>query len=142
MKKILLLVIITVFCLGCQVEKMEKKQACFDNNCYTVEIASNPFQQAQGLMDRESLGEKEGMLFVYNQEGDRQFWMKNMNFPLDIIWLDNNQEIIDFKKNIPPCEKNPCSTYQIDKKAQYVLELPADSIKKNNIKIGDKLAIK
>ena len=142
MKKFLILLIIAFFCLGCQVEKMEKKQACFDNDCYSVEIAKNTYQQAQGLMDREALGEKEGMLFVYDTEDNQQFWMKNMKFSLDIIWLNNSRKIIDFKENISPCEKNPCSTYQIDNKSQYVLELPADSIKKNNIKIGDKLIIK
>src|SRR3989338_5042145 len=58
-----------------------------------AELADTPEKRALGLSGRETLGNDEGMLFVFDEPNTRQFWMKNMNFALDIIWIDENKKV-------------------------------------------------
>jgi len=142
MKKTLFLLLISVLCLGCQTEKLEKKQACLKDSCFTVEVAETLKQQARGLMYRPSLGEKEGMLFIFSKPDLHGMWMKNMNFSLDIIWLNSSYEITEMRENIAPCQSNNCISYGGASTSLYVLEFPAGTIKKNGLKIGDNIKIK
>jgi len=141
MKKLYILLIISICCLGCQAEKLEKKQACLKESCFTVEVAKTPRQQAKGLMYRQSLGEKEGMLFIFSEPDLHGMWMKNMNFSIDIIWLDNNRNIIEINKNIPVCQQQECVSYGTSSSSSYVLELPAGTVDKLNLKLNDQIGI-
>lgn len=87
-------------------------------------------------MLRKSLGEREGMLFIYEQPGKLGFWMKNMQIPLDILWIDSRRQIVDIAKNVSPC-KEECPTMEPQKEAQYVLEIKAGSVDSYAIEIGD-----
>jgi hypothetical protein len=95
----------------------------------------------KGLMFRENLDENNGMLFIFNNSGKYNFWMKNTLIPLDIIWINKNIEIVDIKENVPPCKQEPCEIYSPKTEAWYVLEVNGGSVKMNNISIGDKLNI-
>src|SRR4030042_2564613 len=55
-----------------------------------VEIADTPEKRSQGLSGRDNLSQNQGMLFIFNQPAIPSFWMKDMNFPLDFIWINNN----------------------------------------------------
>lgn len=92
-----------------------------------------------GLGGRDSLPRDSGMLFIFKRPDTYAFWMKNMKFPIDIIWLDENYIVVDMKENVDP------STYPEEfvpqKKSLYVLEANAHFVEKNSLKIGDTLAL-
>jgi len=122
------------------IDKNNQKQTplCFENNCFDVELALTSEEKNQGLMFRDYLGENKGMLFVYAMEEKYGFWMKNTLIPLDIIWLNQNKEVIFISKNNQPCENNKCPTINPDQKAKYVLELNKGTTDKIGLAVGDK----
>ncbi len=65
--------------------------------------------------------------------------MKNTYFPLDMLWLDSNRHIVHIEEDVPPCPAEPCPSYMPAKPARYVLELVSGSVKRNGLKIGDRL---
>ncbi len=78
------------------------------------------------------------MLFVFPKADYYPFWMPDMHFPLDIIWIGADKKIISISENIPPLLDKTKPTYYLSPKpAQYVLEVKAGFAKKHNIKIGD-----
>lgn len=99
-------------------------------------LADTPEKQTQGLSDRESLNPSTGMLFVFPKLMNLQFWMKNMHFPLDIVWIRNNK-IIKIEKNLPPEGETPKNIYSSDSLANYVLELNAGFTDRFDISVGD-----
>lgn len=111
----------------------------FDNGVsFEIEIARTPAEQSKGLMFRESMPENHGMLFIFNEESSKTFWMKNTLIPLDMIFLDGNMMVVEVKANVLPCKADPCPTYPSEKPAKYVLELNAGAAEKKNIRVGMK----
>lgn len=108
-----------------------------------IEVADTDAKRTQGLSGKVGLGENEGMLFVFEKEGNYGFWMKDMNFPIDIAWLDKDKKIIYVEKNVSP-ETYPKVFYAIKDDVAilslFVLETSAGFLAKNNIKIGDFVA--
>ncbi len=100
-----------------------------------VDLAETPSERAQGLSGRAGLSEEEGLLFVFEYVGKHAFWMKDMNFPIDIIWIGENGEIVYIKKDARP-ESYP-QTFQPDENAKYVLEVVSGFSEKYNLKEGD-----
>jgi len=105
-----------------------------------VEIADDNAEMEKGLMFREKLNENEGMLFVFGEEALHAFWMKNTLIPLDIIFIDENFEIIDIKHAVP-CRAEPCALYKSAKPAKYVLEVNEGFAEKNSVGVGDKIIL-
>ena len=101
----------------------------------SVQVASTISAWAQGLGGQESLGEDEGMLFVFDTPARRSFYMKDMNFPIDIIWLDENMQVVYIKENAEP-DSYPEETFTPDQKAKYVLEVNAGFVERNGITLG------
>lgn len=97
---------------------------------YKVEIADTPEKQEKGLMGRDSLPKDQGMLFVYEEPTDVKYWMKDTSIPLDIIFIDDDLEVISVKKGEPMSEK-----FIEENDVQYVLEVNKDS----GIEEGDQL---
>ena len=112
-----------------------------DDTEIRAEIADNPIKKAKGLMFRKNLQEDEGMLFVFDEEGYHSFWMMNMSFPIDMIWVSKERKVVDMTKNAQPC-KLICSTYSPKEKAMYVLEVNANFTEKHGVKIGSSLEFK
>jgi len=102
-----------------------------------VELALNEEAQERGLSDRKELKENEGMLFVFSEEGKHDFWMKDMNFPIDMVWMDESKIIIYIEDNTKP-ESYPDS-YGPAALSRYVLEVNAGVSEKNNWKVGDEV---
>jgi len=113
---------------------------CFREHCFSVEIAKTKLSQAKGLMFRRELDENKGMLFVFNKESLRSFWMKNTLIPLDIIWLSQDFVVVDVL-TAEPCRSENCSSYSPSGSAQYVLEINAGLAKKYSIGQGLKASV-
>lgn len=111
-----------------------------NNIIVTAEIAASDSQKTMGLSGRNSLPEDRGMLFVYDAPAAEYFWMKDMRFPIDIIWIDKNFKIVYIADNVQP-DSFP-SKFSSPKPAQYVLEVNAGFTEKNNIKIGDEIKLR
>jgi len=113
-----------------------------NTHSFTVEIARDYEDKAQGLMGREALPDNTGMLFIYDTPIQPNFWMKNMLIPIDILFL-NEKGIINFiEKEAPPCnEENTCKHYTPTYKSKYVLEITSGITDELNIQIGDKLIL-
>lgn len=99
------------------------------NNEYNVLVADNPVEHARGLSGTklETLG-ADGMLFVFDNYDERTFWMKGMNYSLDVVWIRDNK-IMKIDRNIPaPApDEDPARMYSRPFEVNYVLELPAGS---------------
>jgi len=102
-----------------------------------VDLVLTQKTQEKGLSGREKLKEDEGMLFVFDYMGQYSFWMKDMNFPIDIIWISDDFKVVYIKKNATP-ESYP-ETFTPEQNAKYVLEVLAQFSEKNNLKVGDKV---
>ena len=93
------------------------------SNTYRVKIADTEEERAQGLSGVPSLKKDEGMLFIFPKEGLHAFWMKDMNFALDLVWIDSSWNIASTTKNTTP-ESFP-TFFSPPRPVQYVLEIPA-----------------
>lgn len=108
----------------------------FDNGAsFSIELAQTPEERAQGLMNREHLDSDAGMLFVFDDEQPRTFWMKNTLIPLDMIFLDSDKKVVEIKSDVLPCESDLCTMYS-SLPAKYVLELNAGIAKSRGITVG------
>ena len=111
----------------------------FDNgSTFSVEYAQTDEERAKGLMFKESMADDEGMLFIFDEEKSRRFWMKNTLIPLDIIFLDENKTVVFIHENAQPCKEDPCKLYE-SPPAKYVFEINGGLTKKKNIVIGSQL---
>ena len=109
---------------------------CFNQSCVLVEIPGGREEMSRGLMYRESMDYDDGMLFVFEEEGIHSFWMKNMKFSIDMIWMDSEGRVVHIERSVPPCMKEPCMVYCPEKKARYVLEVVGNYTLRENITVG------
>jgi len=101
----------------------------------SVTIADEEHERIQGLSRRESLGDFEGMLFVFPEEDYYGIWMRDMRFPIDILWIDNEFRIVHLEENVTP-DTYPDS-FVSDEPARFVLETPAFFAQNTNVVEGD-----
>lgn len=101
----------------------------------TVELARTPEEQVRGLSGRKSLRPGHGMLFVYERTQPVSIWMKDMRFPLDILWIRAGR-IVAIEKDAPPLAPvGPERVYTAT--ADLVLEVPAGFTDRQKIRVGD-----
>jgi hypothetical protein len=110
-----------------------------DGTVINVEVAASKHDRERGLMYRDDLGDDEGMLFVFDSEGNYPFWMKNVNFPIDIVWINSDMRVVDTQTAMP-CTKH-CIDYVSEYPARYVLEVPVGFAAAHSIKIGSRIDI-
>lgn len=103
-----------------------------------IEIADTPYERQTGLMYRESMKQKQGMWFVFEEEAPRAFYMKNTLIALDIIYTDSRGRIVSIIKNARPLDATSLPSQQ---PAMYVLELNAGSTDTWNITEGDSIVV-
>lgn len=106
---------------------------------FDIEIAETEYETQTGLMYRPSMEEKQGMLFIFPNVSVRSFYMKNTEFPLDIIYIDENQKIVSFQKNAKPYDETSLPS---EGAAKYVLELNGGLSDRLNLQVGDSIAFK
>lgn len=127
-----------------ELPKEDRAEIIFENHSFDVEIVDTPEEREKGLMNRENLGENEGMLFVYEEEDYRSFWMKNTLIPLDIIFLDSNLEVINIEKANPEpntSDKNLAS-YESERPAQYALEINQNRSEEIGLEKGNEMSLR
>jgi uncharacterized membrane protein (UPF0127 family) len=102
-----------------------------------VEVADNFTTKAKGLMFRESLGEHEGMLFVFDRMGIYSLWMMNTTIPLDAIYIAEDGSVVEII-GMEPCGLNvtKCRIYTPKAEAKYILEVNRGFSEKNMIEAG------
>ena len=142
MKKshILLIVIFILVITGWVIVKNNSypEQICIEKTCFNVEIADTDEEKIIGLGNRDFLVENSGMLFVFEEKGTYGFWMKDMRFPIDVIWINPEMKISGIVKDFQPCESNePCPVVYPDEDIAYVLEINSGMAKKNSFEERD-----
>jgi len=111
-----------------------------------VQIADTEPRHVRGLMFQNELPFDQGMLFVFDEPGPKSMWMLNMQFPLDIIWFDEDGNVVSISKDVPPC-KTPAEIMACEsdgatsRDAKYALEVTAGFVDKFNIDKNSKLEI-
>ena len=92
---------------------------------------------SKGLAVKDQLKENEAMLFIFEESAKHSFWMKDMKFPIDIIWLDSARKVVHIERNLQPCASVfICTSYSPSVDSQYVLETVAGFTQRHNISIG------
>ena len=100
-----------------------------DDVVLEVQIADDESRRIRGLMFQDQLPYDQGMIFVFNEPGVYSLWMLNMQFALDMIWIDENGRVVHIEQNIPPCETPTeimaCQSIVPSAEAMYILEVTA-----------------
>jgi uncharacterized protein len=141
---ILGIMMVTASVFGYQYFFQEKKYQTIDiltPNGLTInaKVADTPEKRTLGLSGSDPLGNNEGMLFIFPTAGRYGFWMKNMLFAIDIIWIDQDGIIVHIENNVPP-ESFPQSFISpVD--AVYVLEISAGMSSRFGLTVGERVSI-
>ncbi len=103
----------------------------------TVETADTPELREKGLSHRNSLEPNRGLFFQFDNSGSYAIWMKDMKFPIDVIWMDEEMKIVDIKENMSP--NSYPETYMPRNPSRFILETNAGFTQKHQIEVGDKM---
>lgn len=103
-------------------------------SAYKVDVARTAAQQQRGLGGRQSLGDGQGMLFVFAKDGPQPMWMKDMNIGLDMIWISSAKQVVHIEHDLAP-DTYP-QTFASPVAARYVLEIPAGAAARSSITLG------
>ena len=109
-----------------------------NDRIFNVDIADNMMSRAQGLSGREKLNDDEGVLFVFGTSSIQGFWMKDMKFPIDIIWI-KGERIVGFEENVQPESEKTVfrlTVYYSPEAVDRVLEVNAGIVARNGFKVG------
>lgn len=114
------------------------------NTQFAVEIADDSQEREQGLQGKKKLGEDKGMLFIFPNRAQHQFWMKDTLVSLDIIWIDGNK-VVDITKHVKPAQEGipdyEIPTYSPDTPVTMVMEIGEGLAEKYKIDVGDTVRI-
>lgn len=149
MKKVILTIvlIIFVFSIFSLLNKRESNKLTIQTEkrdiSFNIEFVKSPSNKATGLSKYNSIEDNYGMVFLNDSDTKISFWMKNMKFPIDIIFINSNNTIIDIHKNNQPCLYNAsCPLITPTSNYRTVLEINSGLVDKYEIKVGDKVVYK
>jgi uncharacterized membrane protein (UPF0127 family) len=106
-----------------------------DEVAFRVQVADDPDERRQGLSGTSPLSDQTGMLFIFEETGDYGFWMKDMQYAIDIIWLNESYEVVHVVGNATP-DSYP-KVFGSPEPARFVLEVPAFTAETFDIELGD-----
>jgi uncharacterized membrane protein (UPF0127 family) len=109
---------------------------------FSVEIADTREKQALGMMYRDRMRPDEGMLFIFQNEAPRSFWMKNTRIPLDILYFDKDLKMVSASLDAQPCRVSRCPSYPSVVPAMYVLEIKGGTASELGVGPGDRMSVK
>lgn len=123
-------------------QTQEQKQIKINDNTIAIEVADTSSKRNKGLSGRDSLASSSGMLFVFQEEKKYRFWMKDMKFPLDFIFI-NKSKVVDIIKNVQPSpsgmKDSDLSVYEPISAIDMLLEVNSGFADSHNIKVGDQV---
>ncbi|KKT21349.1 MAG: hypothetical protein UW04_C0005G0004 [Parcubacteria group bacterium GW2011_GWB1_43_8] len=140
---LILISIVLIFATNLFLNKKDAsshKKIIIGNRVIRAENAESVMEKQKGLSGRNFMRKNNGMLFTFSQSDYYSFWMKDMKFPIDIIWIDENLRIINIEKNITPDTFPKKFIPQLP--AKYVLEVNGGWSDKNEIKEGINIKVK
>ncbi len=107
-----------------------------------VEIRDDELERELGFSGRKTLGDNEGMLFVFEQAMQPTFWMKDMQFSLDVLWIREGK-VVEIEENVPhPTETEPVIATMIPQNPiDMVLEVPSGWVSRTGVKVGDEVEL-
>ena len=123
--------------LSCSSGLEERIEVQIGAQSFRVEVARTPEQKRQGLMNRKSLGDREGMIFVYESDQHLAFWMKSTTIPLTLAFLSKDGEIMQIEQLKPLSLKSVVS----ERAVRYGLELPAGVLEELGVQVGDRVRL-
>jgi len=133
---IILTMIGVAFCLKVMQYCATTGEVAINGKEFKVEIVKSAQEMAKGLSGRESLKNGKGMLFAFSKADYQLFWMKDMRFSIDIIWI-NEGKIVDIKEKAPVPLTQYLESYKPVSPAKYVMEINAGLAEKYGFKVGD-----
>ena len=98
-------------------------------------------EQEQGLMNRTHLDANAGMLFPFTSVRHQSIWMKNMRFPIDIVFITADKRVLEVYRSVPPCVREPCPLYTSSAPVRYALEVNAGFCARHGIVSGMRSSI-
>lgn len=122
-----------------RISEMDIERGVIGEASITLEIADTDMKRLRGLSNLVSIPQNHGMLFIFDSNDYHGIWMKDMNFSIDILWLNEYNEVIHIEKNVSP--KTFPNVFKPESPARYVLELNKGFVDKNSIKLGDKFVL-
>lgn len=141
---IVVLVSIAFFIFKNSMGNSVSDRVCIKNKaCFNAEIADTDEKKVLGLGNRDFLWKNSGMLFVFEEKGIYGFWMKDMRFPIDIIWISKEMKISGIVKNFQPCESNEfCPVVYPDEEIAYALEINSGLSDSYEFEEGEEILLK
>ena len=110
-----------------------------NNSTLKLEVARSEQKREEGLMNIKKMQDNSGMIFIFEDEQIRTFWMKNTYISIDIIFLDKDLKIVKIFENTKPLQTS--EIYSSDYPSQFVIEANSGWVEKHNLKVSDKLEI-
>lgn len=134
---IVALAVIGLVTIGYQVVKSDLKDSIpviIGTKTFHADLAVTDYERQKGLGGTDSLGHSEALLMVFEYENKWKIWMKDVDYPIDIIWINNNKQVVDSVRSASP-DSYP-KAYVPRRQARYVLELPEGSINQYGVNLG------
>lgn len=138
---VLISLLLTIVFVLLSKKSFGKPQVAINNQTFSVEVAMTREERAKGLSGRKKLEPDQAMLFVFEEYGFHSFWMKDMEIPLDIIFIKDDR-IVTIHRNIEkPGKDEPLEYYVPKEAANFVLEISGGLSDKHDFKEGDSVKI-
>ena len=129
-----------VFVIGLESEARSDVKIKLAGRVLNVEVAKTPLAQEKGLSGRAGLKPGSSMLFVFPAPNYYGFWMKDMKFSIDIIWVEQGK-VVEIAANTPPDDSPDRPIYRPREPASLVIEVPAGFSQKYGLKVGDRVEV-
>lgn len=136
-KMFIVVIVVILVATALAINTNYKSTLQFGNKTIAVEEVKSLRDKQKGLSGRESIADNRGMLFIYDEAGKHCFWMKDMKFPIDILWLDESKQVVYIAAHVPP-ESFP-DFFCPPEDAKYVLEVKAGLSDQAGVDVGSQL---
>jgi uncharacterized membrane protein (UPF0127 family) len=134
---IALFVVVAITLIGYLTTQNYKSKVIVNGKAFIVDVSDTAYTKTKGLSGRDPLKTNEGMIFLFEKPEKEGFWMKDMKFSIDIIWIDENMSVIHIEKSLSP-DTYP-KVYYPESPAKYVLEVSSGQADALGLKLGDKI---